>query len=99
MRGVTIEERRARLGRRQHLAAGAKGDDVVAVAGDIVAFHATDPASVYMSAWARMDGVTPDEITRALYDERTLVRMLGMRRTMFVLPVAQRHVVQAACTD
>ena len=35
---------------------------------------------------------------RALYDERTLVRMLGMRRTLFVVPRDLVAVVEAACT-
>jgi hypothetical protein len=38
-------------------------------------------------------------IERALYGERTLVRMLGMRRTMFVVPVELAGIVQAACSD
>jgi len=99
MRKISPAERRARLGRRHHLATEARGTDVVEVARDIVAFHATDPASVYLSAWARMVGVTPGDIAAALYDQRSLVRMLGMRRTMFVLPADERHVVQGACTD
>jgi hypothetical protein len=35
----------------------------------------------------------------ALYEKRTLVRTLGMRRTMFVLPTDLVPIVQAACTD
>jgi len=38
-------------------------------------------------------------IERALYEERVLLRMLGMRRTMFVVPVELAPVVQAACTQ
>jgi hypothetical protein len=38
-------------------------------------------------------------VDRALYDDRTLLRMLGMRRTMFVVPTDLAPVVQAACTD
>ena len=34
-----------------------------------------------------------------MYDARSLVRVLGMRRTMFVLPVELMPVVQAACTQ
>lgn len=98
-RKITAAERRARLGQRHHLANEARGTDVVEVARGIVAFHATDPASVYLSAWARMVDVTPAAIAAALYDQRSLVRMLGMRRTMFVLPADERHVVQGACTD
>jgi hypothetical protein len=36
---------------------------------------------------------------RALYDERGLIRMLGMRRTVFVVPTPFAPIVQAACTD
>jgi hypothetical protein len=38
-------------------------------------------------------------IEDALYERRALLRMLGMRRTMFVVPVGTAPVVQAACTD
>ena len=96
---MDIEERRARLGRRHRLASETAAPSPVEVARDLVALHATDPASVHLSAAARMR--TPDPAARsasALYDERTLLRMLGMRRTMFVMPVELVPVVQAACT-
>ena len=38
------------------------------------------------------------EVERALYEQRTLVRMLGMRRTVFVVPVELAPIVHAACT-
>jgi hypothetical protein len=34
----------------------------------------------------------------ALYDERSLLKMLGMRRTMFVVPPDLAPVIQASCT-
>ena len=39
------------------------------------------------------------DIEHALYAEGALVRMLGMRRTVFVVPAGLMPVVQAACTD
>ena len=48
--------------------------------------HATEPATVYLSLWARVDGLTVDDVDRALYDDRTLVKQLAMRRTLFVFP-------------
>lgn len=63
----------------------------------MVALHATDPASVHLAAAARLRDPTVAQVEAALYEERTLVRLLGMRRTMFVI---QRHhvpVVDAAC--
>ncbi len=70
----------------------------VEAARDLVALHATDPASVHLSAAARMRAPDPAAMASALYEERTLLRMLGMRRTMFVMPVELVPVVQAACT-
>jgi Winged helix DNA-binding domain len=98
MRRFGVEERRARLGRRHHLAASAKAG-VVEVARDLVGLHGTDPASVYLAARARMADPDPAAVERALYDDRELVRILGMRRTMFVEPVELMPVIQAACTD
>ena len=37
-------------------------------------------------------------VERALYDDRSLLRMLGMRRTVFVVPVELAPVVHSACT-
>jgi hypothetical protein len=99
VRRLTDDERRARLGRRHLLAPPSQVDDVVDVARSMVALHATDPASVFLSAWARLRSPEPDHVERALYDDRSLLRMLGMRRTMFVVPTGFAPVVQAACTN
>nr|WP_208407903.1 winged helix DNA-binding domain-containing protein [Amycolatopsis granulosa] len=90
------DQRRARLVSRHHLAVPADGPEQVAES--LVALHATDPATVHLSVLARCAAGTAD-VERALYDDRTLVRMLGMRRTMFVVPAALVPVVQAACAD
>jgi hypothetical protein len=37
-------------------------------------------------------------LQRALYEDRTLIRMLGMRRTMFVVGTEVAPVIQAACS-
>ena len=100
IRPVGVAERRARLAARHHLAprAGRGHDRRGSTVADIVGLHGTDPASVYLSAWART-GAGHADIEHALYAERTLVRMLGMRRTVFVVPVGLVPVIQAACTD
>jgi hypothetical protein len=100
IRTVGVDERRARLAARHHLAprAGTVTGHVASTVADIVGLHGTDPASVYLSAWART-GAGHADIEHALYAERTLVRMLGMRRTVFVVPVDLVPVIQAACTD
>jgi len=99
VRRISDDERRARLGRRHLLATTSRADDVVDVSRGMVALHATDPATVFLSAWARLRAPEPAAIERALYDDRSLLRMLGMRRTMFVVPTDFAPAVQAACTN
>jgi hypothetical protein len=99
MRRVTTEERRARLVRRHLLAPQARATSVAVVAESLGAIHSSDAATVFLSIRARTDGLDPPAIERELYDERTVLRMLGMRRTLFVVPRAARPLVQAACTD
>src|SRR5580693_9258875 len=93
---VSVAERRGRLVERQ--LPGAPVATVSQVAGSLVALHATDPVTVYLSAQARSRCAVED-VETALYQERAVVRMLGMRRTVFVVPAGLADVVQAACTD
>jgi hypothetical protein len=85
-RSVDIHERRARLAARHALAPGRRAGDVVEAARRVVCLHAPDPATVYLSAWARVDDMSPADLDRALYEERALVKHLAMRRTLFVFP-------------
>jgi Winged helix DNA-binding domain len=98
MRTIDRDERRRRIGARHHLAGSARAADPVTVAGDLVGIHATDPASVYLGLRARVDGLTQGAVADALYEDRTLLKIVGMRRTMFVTPVDVAGVIQAAVT-
>jgi len=99
MRRISDRERRARLAVRHDLAPSAKAADVVALAGQMVGLHATDPATVFLGAAARLQKPNVEGVERALYDDRTLVRTLCMRRTLFVIPIEFVPIVQAAVTD
>ena len=98
MRKVDIAERRARLGRRHGLAPGERAADAVEAAKRVVCLHATDPATVYLSAWARVDGLSREEVDRALYTDRSLVKHLAMRRTLFAFPREALAVAQAGAS-
>ena len=96
MKRIGLSERQARLAVRHGLAKRAAGP--ADAARRLVALHATDPASVFLAIWARTGAVTVADIEDALYERRSLMRMLGMRRTMFVVPVEVAPVIEAACT-
>jgi hypothetical protein len=98
-RCISVAERRARLAVRHRLSPACQAENPLEVADSLVALHGTDPASVYLSAAARFQKPTVGAIEKALYEERSLVRMLGMRRTIFVVPTELAPVVQAACTN
>ncbi|MFL5779360.1 MAG: winged helix DNA-binding domain-containing protein [Chloroflexota bacterium] len=93
---IDPSQRRARLAVRHRLAPPARVGDAVRVADDLVGIHATDPVSVYLEVLARTEGVTMDRLSAALYDDRSLLRILGMRRTMFVVPVELAGLIQTA---
>ena len=80
---IDAAERRRRIGARHFLATEARSGDPVEVADRLAGIHATDPASVYLGLRARVRELTRDSLARALYDERSLLKFLGMRRTMF----------------
>jgi hypothetical protein len=93
---IGIGQRRARLGVRHLLAAKAATAGEVAEA--LVAVHATDPATVHLAIAARQRVPDVLGVESALYEDKVLIRMLGMRRTMFVVRSPLVPVVQEACT-
>ena len=95
---VSLAERRARLARRHHLAPGAAAPDVGGAARSLIGLHSTDPASVYLSAWARVRDLTHADVDRALYEDRTVVKHLAMRRTVWAVATELMPVVQAAAS-
>jgi len=83
VRTVTRSERRARLAVRHGLARRvATPEDVV---NALVAVHSSDPTSVYLAMWARIPGFSVEDLEKALYVDRSLVRHWAMRRTLWVV--------------
>ena len=96
-RHIDDRERRRRLAVRHHLASPAA--TVGAATRSLIALHATDPASVYLSAWSRVGGLTHADVDDALYDSRTVVKHMAMRRTVWAVATDLLPVVQAAASD
>ncbi|WP_432841931.1 winged helix DNA-binding domain-containing protein [Dactylosporangium sp. CA-092794] len=86
MRHVSDAERRARLAVRHALVPAFRAGSAQAVTRAMTALHATEPATVYLSCWARTGSLAAADVDRALYEGRDLVKQLAMRRTLFVFP-------------
>lgn len=68
------------------------------VATALVAVHATDPATVHLSIAARAPTLGVNDTENELYDEHEVLRVLGMRRTLFVVPTDLVPAIHASCT-
>ena len=85
------------MAHRHHL--GTPAGTVEEAAAALVGLHSSDPATVFLSAWARIEGFSVADLEKALYDDRTLVRIPGMRRTLFVVPRETAPTIARACTS
>lgn len=91
---VTAARRRRLIARRHRLAGGAP--DIRDAASALYAVHATDPATPALSMLARSSSSTLADVATELYERRTLLRWLCMRRTLFVLARDDVPAVHAA---
>jgi winged helix DNA-binding protein len=99
VRKFDVAERRARLARRHRLAPAHRTDDILEAARSVVCLHGTDPVTVYLSAWARVEGMLVSDMERALYDDRSLIKHLAMRRTLFAFARETLAFAQAGASN
>ncbi|MFG3139241.1 winged helix DNA-binding domain-containing protein [Streptomyces sp. NPDC048211] len=85
MHRISDEQRRIRIGRRHLLAPSVRSESPVAVADAVVALHATDAATVFLSTCARLREPDVALVEQHLYEDVSLVRLLSMRNTLFVM--------------
>ncbi|HEX8132911.1 MAG TPA: winged helix DNA-binding domain-containing protein, partial [Actinomycetes bacterium] len=82
--------------RRHQLAERAPTGAMLEVTARIAGLHAQVMSSAELTLWARLDGVAPDAVQRALWEDRTLVKTWAMRGTLHLLPAAELPLWQAA---
>ena len=57
------------------------------VVRSVAALHSTDPATPYISSRARVPGLDIENLESALYEDRSLIRMHSIRRTLFLFDI------------
>ncbi len=90
------QQRRARVVRRHLLDGSAR--TAVDAARAVVGLHASDPATVFLSVLARGRQLEITDVDGEMYDAGSLVRLMGMRRTLFVVPADLVPVVHHAAS-
>ena len=94
---IGTEERRRRLVVRHHLHPDHPAASATEAARRLVGLHSSDPTTVFLSARARVQGITVADVERELYDQPSLFRTLGMRRTLFAVPAGQVPLLLHGC--
>jgi hypothetical protein len=99
VRSFTVAERRARLARRHLFSPDVSTDSIPALVANFAGLHATDPATPHLSAWARLPGFTVADLDAELYEKRTLVKHLAMRRTLWMVRTEDLPLIQSGASD
>jgi uncharacterized protein YcaQ len=81
---------------RHHLNERSPATAMLEVVADIAGLHAQVMSSAELTLAARVDGLRPDDVRRALWEERSLVKTWAMRGTLHLLPAAEFPLWQAA---
>lgn len=99
MRSFTVEERRARLARRHFLADPDSALPIPEMTAALIGWHATDPTTPYLSLWARRPGFDVAALDNEMYEERSLVKQLAMRRTLWLIPSPDLAMILPGASD
>lgn len=67
---------------RHFLEGRASREDLLPVVSRVCGLHAQVMSSAELAAWARIDGMKPDDVSTALWQDRTLVKVWAMRWTL-----------------
>lgn len=79
---------------KQHLTEYSKADNkcLVEVVKDICGLHAQVASTPYLSLWNRIDNFQKEDLSKELYERRTLIKIWGVRATLHIVPAD--HVVE-----
>lgn len=81
---------------RQQLGERAKAGSMLSVVSRTCGLHAQLMSSAELSAWARVEELEREDVRRALWEERSLVKTWAMRGTLHLLPSEEFPLWQAA---
>jgi Winged helix DNA-binding domain len=93
-RDIDIEEINQFVLYKQHLAEHSKAENkcLIDVVKDICGLHAQVASTPYLSLWNRMDNFQKEDLSKELYERRTLIKIWGVRATLHIVPAD--HVVE-----
>jgi hypothetical protein len=95
---INARQRRYRLAIRHRLIASQFTDEIANIADSLVALHASDPATVYLSAAVRMRRPSVLAVAQAFTQHRSVIRHHAMRRTIWAMTPRVAQLAHGAAT-
>ncbi|MFX1277740.1 MAG: DNA glycosylase AlkZ-like family protein [Promethearchaeota archaeon] len=81
---------------KHHLLEDSKTDDIIKIARDLCGLHSTELKTSYLSLLARTHNFQKNKLAKELYTKKTLARIRGMRRTLFIVPLEMVPILYSA---
>jgi len=85
MRGISLDDVKRLVLRKQHLTDDPRIDDVIQIVRDIGGLHATSSVGPYLSLFARTRDFVKESLDEELYVKRSLGKIRCMRKTLYIL--------------
>ncbi|HYN98330.1 MAG TPA: winged helix DNA-binding domain-containing protein [Actinomycetota bacterium] len=95
MTSLKWENVRAWRLQRQGLAGRVPAGRMLELTGQICGLHAQVMSSAELTLWARVEGIFNGVASKALWEDRTLVKLWAMRGTLHLLPASEYWMWQA----
>jgi hypothetical protein len=82
----TINQINRLLLSKHHLSNDSKCNDILKIAEDLCGLHGTGTMEPYLSLFVRMNNFKIEDLDTELYDKKSLGKIRGMRKTLFIEP-------------
>ena len=69
---------------KHHLTKDSKTDNILRITEDLCGLHGTGTIEPYLSLFARMNLFKKEDLENELYSKKTLGKIRGMRKTLFI---------------
>jgi uncharacterized protein YcaQ len=85
MHNFEIEKANSYLLGKHHLKQHSKSNKILQIVDDICGLHATGTLEPYLTLFTRMENFKKEDLDNELYIKKSLGRIRGMRKTLFIL--------------
>jgi len=84
---------------KQHLTDDSKGDNILKITKDLCGLQATGTFEPYLYLFSRKKEFRKEDLDRELYETKSLLKVRGMRNTLFIVPKDDAPILNVATNE